>query len=200
MALPAPAPPRRARTSCRPRSASRCAPRRRHRVHPHALGRPAAAIDAVRLFTAAFDAPYGAPIGNANRLEPDEMFTIAPLPCSSIGSAARRERNQTLAKLRSTTVVPLLGRPGRDRLGRAAAGVVDQDVEAPELVHRRSTSCSHWSTSVTSVGTTSARRPSASISRAVSSSGSGRRPASTMSAPCSARTSATPARCRCPHR
>src|SRR6478736_2660804 len=64
------------------------------------FGVHAAAIDIVRLLTAAFDAPYGAPIGNAKKAEPEEMFTIAPLPWSSIGSAAKRERNQTLPILR----------------------------------------------------------------------------------------------------
>src|SRR5947209_3025845 len=45
---------------------------------------------------------------------------------------------------------------------------------------------------VTSVGTASARQPIARTSLAVDSSGSGRRPASTTSAPCSANTSAAP--------
>src|SRR5437868_1700090 len=64
------------------------------------LGVQAAAIDRVRLFTAAFDAPYGAPMGKAKKAEPDEMLTMEPLPRSSIGLAAKRDRNQTLPMLR----------------------------------------------------------------------------------------------------
>ena len=100
------------------------------------FGVHAAANDAVRLFTAAFDAPYGAPIGNANMLEPDEMFTIAPLPCANIGSAASRDRNQTLPRLRSTTWCHSSGVHAAIGFVVAAARVVDEDVEAPELVHR----------------------------------------------------------------
>ena len=40
----------------------------------------AAAIDPVRLLTAALAAPYGAACGIASRLAPEEMLTIAPLP------------------------------------------------------------------------------------------------------------------------
>src|SRR4051812_39009323 len=61
----------------------------------------AAASDRVRLFIPAFAAPYGATIGSARKLAPDEMFTIAPLPWSSIGFAAARDRNHTLARFRS---------------------------------------------------------------------------------------------------
>src|SRR5437016_10295685 len=61
----------------------------------------AAAKDRVRLFIPALAAPYGATIGNARKLAPEEMLTIAPRPCSSIGVATRRDMNQTLAKFTS---------------------------------------------------------------------------------------------------
>src|SRR5262245_30279035 len=89
-----------------------------------------AAIEAVRLLTAAFDAPYGAPIGNGNRLEPDEMFTIAPLPRSIIGATANRERNHTLPRFRSTIWCHSSG-------VHAAIGLV---VDPPALFTRMSSS------------------------------------------------------------
>src|SRR3954462_1466587 len=61
------------------------------------------AMDPVRLFTPALAAPYGAAWGIARRLAPDEMLTMAPLPWASIGSAAARERCQTLPRLRART-------------------------------------------------------------------------------------------------
>ncbi len=63
----------------------------------------AAASDRVRLFIPALAAPYGATIGNAKKLAPDEMLTIAPRPCSSMGGATSRDMNHTLARFRSMT-------------------------------------------------------------------------------------------------
>src|SRR5262245_18586773 len=63
----------------------------------------AAAIAPPRLFTPALAAPYGAACGIASRLAPDEMLTIEPFPCSSIGFAAQRERNHTLPRFSANT-------------------------------------------------------------------------------------------------
>src|SRR4051794_13566151 len=67
------------------------------------FGVHAAAMAPVRLFTAALAAPYGAAWGIAIRLAPDEMFTIAPLPCGIITSAAARDRNHTLPRFSAMT-------------------------------------------------------------------------------------------------
>ena len=69
----------------------------------------------------------------ASMLAPDEMFTIEPLPCSSMCSAARRERRQTLPRFRANTWSHSLSRPLGDRSRRGTAGAVDQDVESTEL-------------------------------------------------------------------
>src|SRR6478672_1912426 len=61
------------------------------------------ASEPVRLLTPALAAPYGAACGMARRLAPDEMLTMDPLPCSIMGLAAQRERNQTLPRLSATT-------------------------------------------------------------------------------------------------
>src|SRR3954469_6827106 len=63
----------------------------------------AAAMDPVRLLTAAFAAPYGAACGIASRLAPEEMLTMAPLPWVIICLAAALERCQTALKLRFST-------------------------------------------------------------------------------------------------
>src|SRR5271156_2947061 len=59
----------------------------------------AAAIEPVRLFTAALAAPYGAAWGMPSRLAPEEILTIAPLPWASMGFAAAFERCHTAPKL-----------------------------------------------------------------------------------------------------
>src|SRR3954471_6199531 len=63
----------------------------------------AAAMEPVRLFTAALAAPYGAACGMASRLAPDDMLTIAPLLCAIIGLAAAFDRCQTALKFRAST-------------------------------------------------------------------------------------------------
>src|SRR4029453_7627296 len=63
----------------------------------------AEAMEAVRLFTPALAAPYGAAWGMANRPAPEEMLTIAPLPRSVIGLAAARDRKNTAPRLRAIT-------------------------------------------------------------------------------------------------
>ena len=49
----------------------------------------AAAMEPVRLFTAAFAAAYGAACGIASRLAPEEIFTMAPLPWARLQMAAQ---------------------------------------------------------------------------------------------------------------
>src|SRR5262245_31570872 len=62
-------------------------------------GVQATANDAVRLLTPALAAPYGARRGIGRMPAPEEMFTIEPLACSSIGFAAARDINQTVERL-----------------------------------------------------------------------------------------------------
>ena len=85
------------------------------------------------------------------------------------------------------TVPELLGRLPGGRHGGADAGVVDQDVDPAELVHRGVDEGRHWSGSATSVATVSARRPASRPAAAVSASRSTRRAPRATSAPASAR-------------
>ena len=84
----------------------------------------------------AFAAPYGATIGSARKLAPDEMFTIAPLPCSIIGFATRRDEEPHAGEVEVDDLVPLRRRPVLGGLVDAAAGVVHEHVDPTELGHR----------------------------------------------------------------
>src|SRR5690606_22264383 len=91
---------------CRLASASRPGVR----MAPHAMQLTrtplrvhAAAIDPVRLFRPALAAAYTGACGIASRPAPEEMLTIAPLPCSIIGLAAARDRYHALDRLRFNT-------------------------------------------------------------------------------------------------
>ncbi len=117
----------------------------------------------------------------------DEMLTIAPSPAVEHvrrGGLAQHERGRDVEVER-----PFEEPRARvhERPRHRAARVVDDDVEASELVERPRPRCrSTASLSLTSVGTTTARRPKPRTSSATASSCSFVRAASTTSAPASA--------------
>src|SRR6185312_9599103 len=120
------------------------------------------------------------------------MLTIAPLPCDIIGLAAAFDKCQTALKFSANTFSKSSSGHLRMDLVSAPPAQLTSTSSRPNSARVVSTRSRHASAVVTSVDTARARRPKAVTSLAVDSSGSGRRPANTTSAPCCAKTSAVP--------
>ena len=125
--------------------------------------------------------------------EREEMLTTAPLPTvSTIWRAASLVSVSGAVTLKAKVRAMNPSLVSRAARGMAPPALLTRMSSRPNSWTARATSASQAAASVTSVGTTSARRPTAATAAATSRRSDSVRAASTTSAPASARPTAIP--------